>query len=164
MDSSLAALKLVLDEVGLAFDISSMDKRKAIQKAVYLAQRAGVDLGYRFGWYLRGPYSAPLAQAYYGLGEALDSGEAVTQTLRDNLKEKLASVRPLMEVPATVELGQADWLELVASIHYLRTIRDLGSEDVESTLRKEKPSLLPWMKVAIQALEQGQLLDSSAQV
>lgn len=60
MDSNLIALKLFLDDLGVSADIETIDDRKRVQKAVYLGQAAGADLGYRFGWYLLGPYSPSL--------------------------------------------------------------------------------------------------------
>jgi hypothetical protein len=38
MEPSVAALKLVLDDLGLPFDISRVTKRKAIQKAAHIAR------------------------------------------------------------------------------------------------------------------------------
>lgn len=53
MRPSLLVLKLVLDELGIDADVSTSEKRAAIQNAVYLAQHAGVDLGHRHGWVQR---------------------------------------------------------------------------------------------------------------
>jgi hypothetical protein len=153
MESSLAALKLVLDDLDVALDVSAIYRRKTIQKAIYLAQRAGVDLGYRFGWYIRGPYSPPLATAYYGLAEALASDEAIgPRELRSDLRNRLKAIRPLMDVPSGLSLHQADWLELLASLHYLLTIRNQDLEKATTTLQKEKPNLAPYVAQANQAL------------
>src|SRR3712207_9330456 len=49
--------------------------RKRVQKAVYIGQLTGVDLGYRFSWYVKGPYSTALTRDYYDLAEDVNSGE-----------------------------------------------------------------------------------------
>ncbi|HZZ71301.1 MAG TPA: hypothetical protein VFE24_03555, partial [Pirellulales bacterium] len=61
MNPNSIAIKLMLDELGIPETIATVDDRKRVQKAVYLGQRAGMNLGYRFGWYVRGPYSSALA-------------------------------------------------------------------------------------------------------
>ncbi len=48
MDNKEVALKLILDGVNIDCSIDTLDDRKRVQKAVYLAQLSGVDLGYRF--------------------------------------------------------------------------------------------------------------------
>ncbi len=62
MDARLAALKLVLNELGETSDISSVSERLRLQKAVYLTQALGLNLGYHYSWYLRRPYSTSLTQ------------------------------------------------------------------------------------------------------
>ena len=57
MDAKLITLRLFLDALGQSVDIETVDDRKRVQKAVYLGQLSGVDLGYRFSWYVMGPYS-----------------------------------------------------------------------------------------------------------
>src|SRR5438445_2603540 len=64
----LVALRLVLKELGIPQEPTDLAARKRIQKAVYLAQSAGVPLGYDFGWYKRGPYSPSLARSYFSYG------------------------------------------------------------------------------------------------
>ena len=60
MDTSLIVLQLVLSELGVEPTIENLDDRIRLQKAMYLSQEAGVRLGYRFSWYVRGPYSQAL--------------------------------------------------------------------------------------------------------
>lgn len=91
MDQRSAALKLVLDHLGTN-DISTVDDRMEVQKAVYLAQKAGVSLGYSYGWYVRGPYSPSLTRDYYDLVDDIPEG----MTLKAAAATKLDSVRSLM--------------------------------------------------------------------
>lgn len=91
MDARLITLKLFLDELGIPDEIETIDDRKRVQKAVYLAQLTGVDLSYRFGWYLMGPYSPTLTKDYYSLAEAVASGDKdyESKQLQDVIKSRL---------------------------------------------------------------------------
>ena len=75
MEQKLIALKMFLDALGVPETIDTIDDRKRVQKAVYLGQLSGIDLGYRFGWYLKGPYSPALTRDYFGLAEAIGLGD-----------------------------------------------------------------------------------------
>lgn len=159
MEPRLAALKLFLDELDIPSEIRSMASRKRIQKAVYLGQVASpVDLGYRFGWYIRGPYSTELARAYYSLAESEASGESPSRDLRPDLRTPLRRIRSLLRVPGAVALNQPDWLELLASVHYLRKVRGLDDTNTEQAIRAEKPGLLPYINEARTALTETHLL------
>lgn len=158
MESRLAVLKLFLDALDVPADISSMAGRKSIQKAVYLGQRAGIDLGYRFGWYIRGPYSPPLATAYYELAEAVAAGEQPGRELRNDLRDRLAPVRDALRLPADVGLTGDDWMELLASLHYLEKVRGLDFAVARETISKEKNRLLPYVERAQGALDAAGLM------
>ncbi len=160
MKTSLVALKLVLEELGVPAEIATLDDRKKVQKAVYLGQITGVELGYRFSWYILGPYSSELARDYYALAASLEIGEDVPDAkLREETKQRLARVLPLMTMPAGVDLEQEDWLELLASLHYLRTVSHLsfdGSQAAMSVTPKRR--LLPYAATAEQLLRETGLL------
>lgn len=158
MRPSLATLKLVLDRLDVPSSISNLIDRKRVQKAVFLAQAAGVRLGYEYGWYLKGPYSPGLTRDYFALDEALASEEAPSQLrLRDDVDEQLGKVVPLLRVPARVKLQQPDWLELLASILYLETQRKLGRSEADSIIRREKPRLHPYTAEARRVLQEAGL-------
>jgi hypothetical protein len=160
MDSHLVALKLVLDELDVPANILTVDDRKQLQKAVYLGQVAGVDLGYRFGWYLLGPYSPALTKDYYRLAEAIESGDESyqTQELQKPVRERLHRTLPLLAVPDTFPLGQEDWLELAASLHYLRKVSRYDAGKALEVIRAQKPQLAPFASQAEERLQQVGLL------
>lgn len=131
MRSDLMALRLILEELGVPAEIGSLDDRKRVQKAVYLVQEAGLGLGYSYGWYLYGPYSTQLTSDYYALDAERRSlgAEAPKYKLVASAKSSVDRVRPLMEVPTSIgdQLTLEDWLELLASYHFLR--RSSGYDD-----------------------------------
>jgi uncharacterized protein YwgA len=158
MEARLAALKLMLDAMGIPSTVATMAARKSMQKGVYLGQCAGVDLGYRFGWYIKGPYSPALANAYYELNESLASGETPGRNLRNDLRQRLAPVRNALRLPEDVGLSNDDWLELLASLHYLMQVRRLDIEAAGEVIRTKKNRLFPYVDEAHTALQAAHLL------
>jgi hypothetical protein len=160
MDSRHIVLKLFVEALGQAADIGNFENRKIFQKAVYLGQLSGIDLGYRYSWYLKGPYSTGLTRDYYQLSEAAELGDRSfeNRSLNPAIREKLARLRPLFEVPQDFPRNQADWLELLASWHYLRSVSRQSEDDARLTMQTQKPELAPYALVAQRVLEQQQLL------
>lgn len=160
MDKGQIALKLFLDELRVPFEIRTFDDRKRVQKAVYLGQLSGVDLGYRFGWYIRGPYSTSLTRDYFGLAEALASEDKESEGLhlKQAVKDRLAKIGPLMNPPEEIDLNTEDWLELVASLHFLRRVSKLEENEAFEVLQKEKSHLFPYVHRAKQTLIEAELL------
>lgn len=165
MSAKLATLKLFLDELGIDSNINTVDDRKRVQKAVYLGQIARVDLGYRFGWYLRGPYSPGLTRDYYALADSDGTDDIDTQgrVLKPELRERLRKIRPLLDVPSDVTLSQEDWLELLASLHFLRSVSKFDREQAMARIRVEKPYLQAFLNEAETQLQRyGLLADAHA--
>jgi uncharacterized protein YwgA len=160
MEARLTALKAFLDELGISATIDTIDDRKRVQKAVYLGQLSGVDLGYRYGWYLKGPYSPELTRDYYGLAEEMATAEPTGSgvRLREPLRQRLATVRPLLQPPAEVNLATEDWLELLASADYLRRVSKYPPDKMAETIRIQKPHLHKYTNIAEQVLTQANLI------
>jgi hypothetical protein len=51
METRLVTLFLFLRELGVEPRIATVADRKGVQKAVYIGQLSGIDLGYRYSWY-----------------------------------------------------------------------------------------------------------------
>lgn len=131
MDVSQIGTKLTLDALGVQASVASFNDRLMVQKAIYLAQAAGLDLGYYFRWYLRGPYSPEVSSDVFTiaaeLGELDESrGWVLDQEVEECLApvEKLISAKPAGEHPR--------WLELLASVHFLVDRRQVQGADVDS--------------------------------
>lgn len=54
-------LAAILNDIG-NFDVSDFEGRLTLQKTVYLLQSFGINLGYKFTWYLHGAYCTALAR------------------------------------------------------------------------------------------------------
>lgn len=157
MDKKQIVLKLFVQSLGVEGDINSFEGRKNFQKAVLLGQSlSGVDLGYRFNWYLHGPYSPSLARDYYQLAEAIEFGDREYEDHRlvDSIHDKIEGIRDLFTVPDGIELGRSDWLELLASWHYLRSVNKYDETKALEIINRTKPHLVPYVEAAKQALQQ----------
>lgn len=163
MEQRCVALKLLLDAVSIPSQIRTVADRKRVQKAVYLIQLTGVDLGYQYGWYLMGPYSPALTRDYYNLAAALDEGddETVGVELRGPVRERVDGIKSLLKVPDYLEVlhvDQPSWLELVTSVHYLQKVRGLTEAAADQELERSKPAIAPWAFAARQELRNRSLL------
>ncbi|HOF18248.1 MAG TPA: hypothetical protein PK082_05005, partial [Phycisphaerae bacterium] len=96
MDRRQIGLKLSLDHLGLDFKVDSFEDRLILQKAICLAQAAGVKLGYYYGWYLHGPYCPALARDAYSVKGELDAknDESTGWSLSAESQACLEKVRP----------------------------------------------------------------------
>lgn len=146
MTPSQIELKLVLDAVGQELSLDTFPARLRIQKKLYLAQLTGLDLGYRFSWYLHGPYCRELTSDAFRLVEQIREG------VRTQEARQLSPMARTLSAKATTiwrggppELAEDDWLELLASLHYLRHIsfwpqaRGRDFDDVFAALVESKP-------------------------
>src|SRR5690606_22320455 len=111
-----------------------------------LGQISGIDLGYRYGWYYKGPYCSSLADDYYSL-DRIDpaSKNPNNLELNDNVKERLSNIRPLLEVPDNVTLAKSSWLELLASLHFLNVVSGLSEHDAETKIQTTKPHVFRYI-------------------
>ena len=94
----------------------SMDKfedKLQVQKIAYIAQQWGIDLGYPFEWYLRGPYCKQVS---------VDA-----HTVLDSRKENITPKEAGLNEERVREFGNLlkpfindpDWLEIAGSLLYL---------------------------------------------
>lgn len=159
MEPRLVGLKLILDALGIDDEVSSLQDRMRVQKAIYLAQVAGLDLGYRYGWYIHGPYSPRLTRDYFALAEE-PSADAVTHVeLRPAVTAQINKVRPILSVPTGARLTDVEWLEALASVHYLINVSRKSVADAQAVIEKKKAHLLHTFGTAVDVLRSNHLLD-----
>ena len=161
MDQRLIALRLVLDALEIPPRIETLADRKRIQKAVYLAQSGGIDLGYHFSWYLRGPYSTRLTRDYYELFDHPSPTDvsSMRQRLIPIVQQHLGDFRKLFEVPSEPgNISKEDWLETLASVHFLRGQRSFNNRQAREVIEREKPFLVYLMPFAESRLSGFDLL------
>ena len=139
MERRQIGLKLVMDQLGLPVKVDSFDDRLVLQKATYLAQAAGLNLGYYYRWYLRGPYCPKVAEDGFAIAAALSQGldEAKNWSLDASSSAKLGGIRCLLRGHG--QASRAKRLELLASVHFLMDRRQVTGRDprqIAGTLRR----------------------------
>lgn len=150
MEPRLTALKLIYDALGIPVSVDSERDKIRLQKALYVAQRKQVDLGYRFAWFERGPYCTELAEDYHRLAfTSLKPSRGAE--LEEDAAKALKRIRRVFE-SCPVGLDDYLWLELLASLDFLRHVSRYGEDIVERVIRREKPSLLQYKSEADKAL------------
>lgn len=139
MDRQQIGVKLTIDALNLPFQINSFEDRLILQKAIYLAQAAGVHLGYYYHWYLYGPYSPSLTQDEYAIATDISSGldESEGWKLDDSSSQRLKEIRSIFTNPQRDKLAKK--LELLASAHFLINTRQVSSnsaKQIVATLKR----------------------------
>lgn len=105
----------ILKKVG-NFGMDSFEKRLIFQKTVYFLQQFGIDLGYRFNWYIAGPYSQYLAgdgfklERIYDQSPEIEIKEAYVENF-NKFSEFIKSIR-----------NDKKRLEVLSSIHFLNSL------------------------------------------
>ena len=124
VNDDLIALKMLLDKIGIPIQLNSFLDRLKLQKAVYLIQLTGIDLGYRFSWYIRGPYSSELTKDLFNISSNLSTLNNIIKkySFSDDIKPLIRKSKKLLEKPSNINLSDAEWYELLASLHYLKHI------------------------------------------
>lgn len=104
------------------FSMDQFDDRLRFQKTVYLLQAFGINRGYDFSWYLRGPYCSLAAHDGYdlrGVYYLIPTGSSVFKSARANKAfEKFCR---FVRSKSTIDL------EIAASLHYFK--RSEGWDD-----------------------------------
>lgn len=87
-------LGVLVKDIG-NFDMDTFDGRLRFQKTVQVLQSFGIDLGYYYNWYLRGPYCPDLAKDGFRLKDvigkipklAIEFADPKDQSRYDNFRE-----------------------------------------------------------------------------
>lgn len=111
------ALGAVLKRLG-NFDLSTFEGRLVLQKTVYLLQSFGLYFGYKFSWYVHGPYSPELTseafklQPFYKKVPQIKFAKTRTENRFQEFLDFIGDRKT-----------DADWLEQLACTHFLKAIR-----------------------------------------
>lgn len=162
MDTKQLVLKLALEAAKESLAVDSLDNRMRLQKAVYLLQASGANLGYRYSWYLKGPYSTALTQDYFAIAEAENAGDADDgRSLKGEVVERIKTAAKILTQPPEVKATRIPvswWYELLASLHYLKTSERYSGPALRQELIKRKPHLKDHVDLGVAHLRQHGLL------
>lgn len=122
------------------FNYYEFNDRMKMQKCIYLAEQFGLNIGdYCFSLYKHGPYSQQLQDDMY------EENNKPEQTIY--YSEYAASiVRRLSNIVQTCHkdnygYSEEQWVECLASIHYLNRLFYGDKQKVLSELKRRKPNL-----------------------
>jgi len=119
MNAKQILLTLALREAGVPIEVGRFDERLLIQKSVCTMQYAEVNLGYRFRWYLRGPYSTELTSDAFllaGQKQQLDK-ELEGWRLDNESKQRIGRLKGLFTSAPLAKLAKQ--MELLASVLFI---------------------------------------------
>ena len=96
------------------FLMEQFDDKLEVQKITFLAQEFGIDLGYFFEWYIRGPYCKQVSADAH---KVIDNDIKVSDL--GNVGLDVEQIKSFAEI-LKPHLNDTDWLEIAASIIYLK--------------------------------------------
>ncbi len=138
MNRQVVDLGLVLSQFPkFEFSVDDFDGRLRLQKFIYLMQSFGIYLGYDFSWYLRGPYCTTLAACGFALREIYDD-------IPENVRLRFESDKVQREFERfaksiTKHESNEEFLEIAASMHYLRKTCTLTNDEIIEKVAKKQP-------------------------
>jgi uncharacterized protein YwgA len=112
-----ASVGLFAGRMGVSLDMDSFEDRLNVQKSFYLLQAFNADLGFGYNWYIRGPYCSELADAAFDIKRhnlAFDG-----YTLNQNAEKIIDECRRWIENNQPCSMGDIEWKELLASLHFI---------------------------------------------
>lgn len=125
---------LIFQSLGIKKD--TFDDRLLSQKKIFLLQELGIDIGYSYNWYIRGPYSPDLTTYIFNNLDILNEQDLSQYHFSDSVQEKIDIVNSL-ENSKPASLSIPSWYELLASVVYIQ--RNWKTDNVFQSLVQHKP-------------------------
>ncbi|RLF94867.1 hypothetical protein DRN50_04715 [Thermococci archaeon] len=131
--NSIKKISVMINKIlGRNLNMGKYSDRLLLQKLVYIMQNLGLDSNYTFSWYIRGPYSPELANAYDEFSLKYPRGEAILGRKEKEIVEKMKEV-------FGIELNNSEKMELYASLVYLFKEEKIPLESLERVIKLRKP-------------------------
>ncbi len=136
MNNSLSAIYEKI--YGCPFSYDSFEDRKKLQKAIYLLENMGVNVGdYSFSWDSYGPYSLGLDCEASQLDGIVSI--AHTRTFSRFAEDSFKRLKEIAETESGYDTSY--WMECIASLHYLRNVFRVDEDSAIAELVRRKPYL-----------------------
>lgn len=137
MDRQQILLAKSLEAAQLPLNVKTFNDRLILQKSVYLLQAAGIHMGYRFRWYIRGPYSPDVTAGAFGIVNEGEYAENELQgwKLDDESSDRARKLQLLLNRVGESKGDQARRLELLASSLFLFKTEQAKPTDPEGTAK-----------------------------
>ncbi len=134
---SKGKLLAYLTALGVNPTMETIDDRKRMQKLVFLLPKFGIDIRFKFNWYIHGPYSPVLTDILYDIVR----GQGIYP---DSLNQQELGRVKKMKAFLGEDVRSADELELLASIEFLSDVagglKDQNAQrEIVAFLQRTKP-------------------------
>jgi uncharacterized protein YwgA len=147
-------LGVLLKRIG-NFDLSTFKGRLVLQKTVYLLQSYGINLGYKFSWYIHGPYSPDLTKDAFRLQKVFpqipmaEFGDKKVEKCFEGFLNFVGEKKK-----------DGDWLEQLACTHFLKVLNpeEEKTEVIHKVLKHEYHFTKEQCQKAWDYLEQNNLI------
>ncbi len=127
-----------------SIDTDTFKNRLIYQKVIYLVQFSGISLGYRFNWYIRGPYAPDLTDAIYDIRESASLYSASERIEFKNQKQIEQKIESFLKVIGE-NIENPEFLEILASIAYIKE-NDPAYRNIDENLKRRLLKLKPFLK------------------
>ena len=122
-------------------DMSEFDNRLKYQKIIYLLQSSSLSLGYGFNWYIKGPYSSPLAHDLFEIDDSIyESSKNIVFHDNSRIHRELNAFKEKLGT----NIENINYLEVLASLHYINKATFSGKgelTDLKVRLLNIKPRM-----------------------
>jgi len=122
--------------LGITPSLRNFSSRKQLQKLTYLIEAFGIFLGFRFSWYLHGPYDRKLTAVLYD--DNRDESDRDVLNTFPNEKKILKKIKEFLGR----DIHSSRTLELIVSLHYLDYIgqkQKMSDDQIIDRLIELKP-------------------------
>ncbi|NDB33199.1 MAG: hypothetical protein EB150_08720 [Nitrososphaeria archaeon] len=123
-------------DLGVEPRLDNFASRKQLQKLTYLIEAFGIFLGFKFSWYLHGPYDRRLTAVLYD-----DTREESDRQVDNTFQNEGEIIKKLKEFLGR-DIHSSRTLELIVSLHYLDYVgrkQNLTDDKIIEQLRSLKP-------------------------
>jgi len=114
VNTRVEKLAALFNGIQKQLSMDQFDDKLEVQKITFLAQEYGINLGYSFEWYIRGPYCKQVSEDAHTI---LDSNLTTISPSDAGLnEEQIQRFRELLRP----HLNDTEWLEIAGSLLYLK--------------------------------------------
>lgn len=121
MNRTHVILNGVMEKIDVKID--GFEDRLLLQKSIYLLQILGLDLGYRYSWYIHGPYCPSLTADAYEVKRELEKGTEFGRLKFNEIGDQILEKHKRMLEKKPSNLSKVKWAELLTSLHYVNHVQ-----------------------------------------
>ena len=131
----MVVLNGLLKRIGNFNGMKKFEDRLILQKTIYLLQAFDLYIGYKFSWYIHGPYCTELTRDGYSILE-IKGNKTITLFSDSGDEEKFKKFLKFLGDKKT----DPSWLEIISSIHFLNKVYpNLDREEILMIVENKQP-------------------------